>query len=513
MRRQRALIDELVRFADVSDRAEEPWDSNRAQRLLLEYVEEFSARLLDATLGAGELPQLDENWESDMHVVHEFVLHAEREDPRSFDFLTTLVKGKMLTDAVYLGEPEIVGGVEPLANVEVFLDTPILLLLLGHGGSERAVPYLELLEMLKRQEAVVRCFDANVAEAQGILDIAERGARGVLGERIHGDIAAHLASTTAPADIALKADRFASDLLRLEVPPIPLPEPDSRSLGIESSLSKRLKRQMPEYRDRALKTDVRVLASVHRMRGSATASSLPKSGAVLVTRNFGLYKASREFFQGLGSASAVPVCLPMSAFTTMVWVREPMSAPTLPKDRVIAHALAAMNPEEDEWREVNRQANHLREEGGASKADAHRLRVRSESRQALRDENDEGPEPYLEGNVDQVRRRKEENTRIAERRRKRRIEATAARIGRILARLFFVPVIPLLCLGIIFGPLGVLDGAESPVPRVMQVAGTIVFGVLTVASLIDGVSLGRFVRWTADRFEQTSLRLAQRLLG
>ncbi|HEX6665890.1 MAG TPA: hypothetical protein VF081_04785 [Solirubrobacterales bacterium] len=512
MRQQRALIDALVRYGQDQENHQD-WDPDRAQKLLLEYVEEFSARLLDATLGAGELPEIDENWEQDMHVVHGFVLHAEREAPKSFEFLTTLVKGKMLVDAVYLGEPEIVGGVEPLADVEVFLDTPLLLLLLGHGGAERAAPYLELLEMLKRQEAVVRCFDANVAEAQRILEIAEQGARGVLGERIHGDIAAHLALTNAPADIALKSERLASDLLRLEIQPIPLPAADSRSVGIERALSKRLRREMPHYRERTLETDVRVLVSVHRLRGKASASSLPKCGAVMVTRNFGLYKISREFFQGRGAPSTIPTCIPMSAFTTMVWVREPLSAPNLPEDRVIAHALAAMNPEEGEWREVNRQASHIRKEGGGSEADAHRLRVRAESRQALRDDNDEGPEPYLEGDREQVRKRKEENARIDARQRKRRIEGAAAKFGRFVARLIFLPVIPLLCLGIIFGPLGVLAGGDSPIPGPVQIAGTVVFGVLSVASVVDGLSLGRRVEWTADHLEQVALKATRRFLG
>jgi hypothetical protein len=286
------------------------------------------------------------------------------------------------------------------------------------------------------------------------------------------------------------------------------------------ALSKRLRRAMPLYPEPALETDVRALAAVHRQRKDAVPNSLPKCKAVLVTRNYPLYEVSRKFFEGREGSPVIPVCIPMSAFTTMVWVREPLSAPKLPEDRVLAHAYTAMNfDQEDEWREVNEQAVALRREGNASEADAHRLRVRAESRHAL-SEDERGSEtqgdqrePYVEESPEQIRKQRDEDARGDELRRQKRAECIAKRAGETVARALFFAIIPLLCLGIVVGPLGILDGSGSPVPRPLQIVGAVVLAVLTVVSIYDGASLGRRVQWTAARVERGVLRLCLRLFS
>ena len=510
MRQQGALLKALIDFAnDELDSEGRPWKRVRAQEMLLGYVKQFSARLLDATMAGGELPAVDPNWERDQHIVHTFVLHAEAEDPRSFEFLTGLVKGQMLIDAVYLGEREIRDGVEPLSDVEVYLDTPILLRLLGYAGKEMSTPYLELLEMLKKQNANVRCFDTNIAEARRILRAAERGARGEGAERGRGDVVAFLARTASPSDIALKSSRLSSDLLKLGIQPVEIDRLRPDRPREAAALSRKLRGRKPEYGDRALQTDVEAVLTVSALRKGAAALSLPKCRAVFITRNYDLYLVSREVF--FSRDESVPLCIPMSAFTTMVWVREPLSAPGLPEERIIADAYAAMNPDREEWRVVNDQAVKLRADGDVSMGEAHDLRVRGEVDHALAGESADGEEPYLEGTVDQVTQWAEEWARNDSERRRQRLEGRASWVGRLAARLLFAAVVPLLCLGVVYGPLGVFGSAPSFISPPIQWVGTALFLAVSVASIIDGISLGRRARRTATFLEGIARRIALRL--
>lgn len=510
MRQQAALLDALLEYAHECNK---PWSRERARELLLEYVEQFSTRLLDLAVSGADLPEVDEDWEEDHIVVHTFVLHAEETDPRSFEFLEVLVKGQMLADSVYLGEQESLEQLEPLAQVEVFLDTPILLRLLGYAGEEMAAPYLELLEMLKRQKAITRCFDKNIEEAERILAAAERAAADGVPELARGDVVAHLATRAKPSDIALMARRLPRDLLKLGIQPIPLPHFGGRQASDNAALSKKLKRRTPGYSMQARAVDAEAVVAVNNLRRGITARSLPKCKAVFVTRNYSLFKISNEFLDHRSPGPTIPACIPMSAFTTMVWVRQPMSAPKLPRERIIGDAYAAMSPSyEGLWRAVSDEATQLRDDEEITAEDAHQLRVRGESACVLQEEDQGDAEPYLEGDAQQVNQRAEETARKEARWRKHEAERRAKAGGAAVARLLFAVVIPLLAAGIVFGPLGIVSGS-SPLPPALQWVGTAIFASLGLWSFFDGLSLHLTARRTASSLERAAVRIVFWFLG
>jgi hypothetical protein len=511
-REQGALTQELIKFA--LDRFGKGWSPERAQDQLLLYVEQFSARVFQATQGREGMLAIDKDSAQDQHVVHSFVLYALKEDPDSFSFLTSLVKGKMLAEAIYLEEAEIQDGVEPLTNLEVYLDTPILMRALGFMGEELVAPYLELLELLERQGALVRCFQTNVEEAERILAQVAKATELQDGDRASRDVYKHFARIGAtPSDIAVRSRRLSTDLLRLKIQPVELPQARPRHAIDQEALSKVLKRQMPKYRPRTLATDVAALAAVHGLRDGVSARTLPKSKAIFVTRNYSLYKVSAEFFKQRDPDEEIPPCVPMSAFTTMVWVREPLAAPELPKHRVVADACAAMRPGTELWHAFDAEIDKLREEEDISADLAHHLRVDYESEQALMDKTFGDESEYVEGTAKQVAERALEDVRFTAERRQANVEARGARIGRRTARILFAVVIPLLGIGAIFGTLGVFNNVSSPLPDVLQWPGTILFASISIFSFVDGISFRSRVQRTACRFEAVSIKLAKRLHG
>jgi hypothetical protein len=511
-REQNALTQELIRYA--RDQFEKDWDPERAQDQLLLYVEQFSARVFQATQGREGMLAINKDSAQDQHVVHRFVLYALKEDPDSFRFLTSLVKGKMLADAIYLEEAEIQDGAEPLTNLEVYLDTPILMRALGFMGDELVAPYLELLELLERQGALVRCFQTNVEEAKRILAQVAKATEQENGDHASRDVYKHFARIEAtPSDIAVRSQRLATDLLRLKIQPVELPQARSRHAIDQEALAKVLKRQMPKYRRLPLATDVAALAAVHGLRDGVSARTLPKSKAIFVTRNYNLYKVSTEFFKQRDPDEEIPPCVPMSAFTTMVWVREPLAAPDLPKHRIVADACAAMRPGAELWQAFDDEIDKLREEEDISADLAHHLRVDFESEQALMDKTFGDEAEYVEGTAKQVAERALEDVGFVAERRQANVEARGARIGRRAARLLFAVVIPLLGIGAIFGTLGVFSNVSSPLPGVLQWPSTILFAAISISSFVNGISFRSRVQSTARRFERIAIDLAKRLHG
>ena len=511
-REQGALTERLIAFARERFNQRD-WDSGIARDLLIGYVEEFSARVFRATMGHEGIPVIGDTSPLEQYIVHRFVLHAIEEDQTSFEFLASLVKGKMLADAIFLEEANFEDEIASLANLEVYLDTPILLRILGYMGSELSAPYLELLELLSAQGALVRCFQSNMEEAERILRRAAKAAEPDSQDRLSGDLFRHFARIGAtPSDIALLAKRLPTDLLQLKIQPIPLPQLSDRHVSGKHALERMLRREM-QYRQRPLETDASALMAVYGIRERASGDTLARSKAVFITRNYQLHKVSSEFFQRKNPGQTVPICIPMSAFTTMVWVRQPFQAPDLAAHRIIADSAAAIRPSQELWRAFDAEIAKLQEDEDISADLAYHLRVDVESELALMDQTLGDENEYVEGTAKQVAERALENERVERAWREAKLDRNARRLGRFAARTLYCLVIPLLGIGAIFGTLGVLSNFQSPVPGVLQWAGTILFAAIGVLSLADGISFRSRAQRTAGWFESRAAKVARRAYG
>jgi hypothetical protein len=528
-RKQRALITSIIDFAAKSECR---WSETHTKTLLMEYLDAFSTSLVAAAVGGKSIPSGDgHRWIGDQYVVHKFVLHASRADPDSFGFLEMVVKGKMLADAIYMGKEDVAENETPLSKLEVYLDGPILLHLLGYAGPELAAPYLELVELLKKQGANPRCFSESLEEARTILDAASEKVRtGGNRVRFHGDVVAYLVRMgKSRSDIKLLASRLEVNLQNLGVQMADQPPAISRLTTDEARFEEILRERINYSNPIAMTTDLDALTAIHRLRNGQAAKSLGNSKAVFVTRNADLVRASARFFEQRQLGHRIPNCMHDSTFTTMVWLNQPLAAPDLPRERIIADAFAAMNPSHRLWQAFLQEIEDLRNAEDISVEEADILRMATEAKQALMDETLGDDDAYTDGTAKQVLERALENIRAdgeakltaeqtarteAETRLSNQSLVIAKRAkgaGRIGARLIFGALIPVLAAGLIFGPLGPLEGGWSPLPGFLQVLCTGIVIAVSAWSLWEGASLRKLAQRTARLIERGTERLLRSL--
>jgi len=529
LRQQRALITSIVAFA-AEDGCE--WSETHTRTLLMEYLDAFSTSLVAAAVGGKSIPSRDgHSWIGDQYVVHKFVLHASHADPDSFRFLEMVVKGKMLADAIYMGREDVSEGEAPLAKLEVYLDGPILLHLLGYAGPELAAPYLELVDLLKKQGANPRCFRESVEEARSILDAASEKVRSGGGRvRFRGDVVAYLLRLgKSRSDLKLLANQLEANLRDLGVQMADQPPATSRLTTDETRFEEILRERISYTNPIAMTTDLDALTAIHRLRNGRAAKSLGNSKAVFVTRNADLVKASARFFEQHQLGHRIPNCMHDSTLTTMVWLNQPLAAPDLPRDRIIADAFAAMNPSDRLWQAFLREIEDLRRAEDISVEEADILRMATEAKQALMDKTFGDGDAYTEGTAKQVLERAMENMRAeAEKRlveeqlaraevetklrnQSAAIAGRAEKVGRIGARLIFAALVPVLAAGLIFGPLGPLEGGWSPLPELLQIVCSAAVIAASAWSLWQGVSLQRLAQRTARLIQKATERLLRSL--
>jgi hypothetical protein len=88
--------------------------------------------------------------------------------------------------------------------------------------------------------------------------------------------------------------------------------------------------------------------------------------------------------------------------TTIVWLKNPLGAPDLPRKRIIADCYAAMNPPERLWRLYLDEVEALRNRNDLAENDYHLLRYSTEARRALTEITLGDADAFSEGTVREV---------------------------------------------------------------------------------------------------------------
>jgi hypothetical protein len=517
------LVDALTEFASTDFEAD--WNGKKGKAALGDYINGFSSKVLAAAISGGSLHAGDRKRTGDTYIVQRFASMISRRNQNLFDALLTRVKGRMLADAMfYLSE----SADQPpsLKKVEVYLDGPPLLFILGYAGPEMQAPYAELLSMLAAQTAIVRCFEHSVTEAREILDAAAaRANTGGSASSYHGDVVAHLVrSGKSSLDIEMLSNRVEKDLLKLGINPVATPARKPHLQPDEEELAEKLQKALGYGNRLARDRDIDSLTAVHRLREGRQFRELEKCRAIFVTHNFNLFKTSAAFFRRRDKKS-IPPCVFDMSLATMLWLREPSSQPNLPEDRIAASAYAAVNPDDRLWAKYNTEIERLRESGQLNEDDAIFLRYDRDAQEALMDETRGDHEAFTEGTIDQVITRARDNL-LADTRAERnqaqteaaaalktlrvsrdRVKHLARFLGQSVANLGLVIFTSALLLGAIFGPAGPVS--RSVVSGPVQVLCAIVFVGLGLASIFFRSSLLDHRRKVALWFER---RFASALL-
>lgn len=520
----RELVDGVRAFA--KEHFELEWSEQDAADATHRYLDAFSSRVLAAAVTGGDIEAAPPKIDPDRYVIHRFASHVNAANQRLFDALLTRVKGRMLADCMYYVD-ENREEVPSLERVEIYLDGPVLLFVLGYAGPEVQGQYTELLEMLTTQAAVVRCFEHSVTEAREILDAAASKARtGQTGQGFHGDVVSHLVrSDNSPEEIEILSNRLPNDLLRLGINPVETPARKEHLQSDETALDAQLQRRLGYSHKVARERDIDSLTAIYRLRDGREFRNLNECRALFVTHNFSLFRTATAFFRGR-DRKAVPPCAHDAALTTMLWLREPVAAPDLPRDRILGDAYAALNPKPELWLKYHEEIERLRSEGTLQEEDAVFLRYGREAQEVLMDETRGDADAFTSGTVAQVLRRAREIARAdadqrvasAEDREhavagqlrvsQNRIAAAARGIGDFVATGVLVIVSFLILIGLVYGPVGPVQ--EPFVPGVLQlVAAVMAVGASVVTMFFRPTLLEHrqaAASWIAQRLNHLGLR-------
>ncbi len=372
VREEKALVHRLVEFSgEYGPRL----TFESAEQLLLQYIAARGPSLLGDLLGS--TTELDVPPAASFELVHRFVIAVRERDPEGFRYLDTMVKGSLLLAAIQLPDQGRVAS--RFENLDVYLDTRFLLRALGLAGPIPESPAKELLQALFELGANLRVFDSTLSEVVRVLTAVENSLRYGSELRLNSsEVLEHLAAAGYRAsDVALTITRLPRLIATLRAKVVRVPPPSAPLTIDELGFSARLRDRAggpAGYREDALAHDVDAITAIYRLRRGEAQPLLEYAKAIFLTTNTLLVRTSNQFFRPLLRAQSFPLAVTDDELGTLVWLKRPSAAPTLPAGLAIANSYAAMRPPVWLWRAYIDEIARLEKQGDITEDDYYALR-------------------------------------------------------------------------------------------------------------------------------------------
>jgi len=542
-----AVLHKLVQFCS-SRFPEQNWTPDQAGDALLAYLDRDSSDIVAAMVGHRLIRQPEKDVAHAEYIIRSFMADLCQSDPEGFGFIETIVKGSMLANVLIF--PDLDQVERSLDKLEVYLDSQFVLQALGLEGKERKEPRLELIRLLNEQKAKLRVFQHTVDEIRRILSGVAHALRDPeAGKVAYGAIVEHiLASGHSVADIDLAILNLERSIAGLGVTKVAAPPGAKDRVGYGEELRSLLEHKVGYRRGEAVEHDVQSVAAIDCLRRGRVEECVESCHSIFVTKNRALARVVTAFFREQNDAyrtdRAIPHVLPDYLFTTMVWLKRPLEAPDLPRQRIIADCYAAMNRHDELWDRYLKEITRLEAQGTISQHDYYILRFSSVAQTAIMDliVGHSDSEAFIEGTIAEVldkaraaaraeaeaalvsevtaREAAEQKAIAAEQRavdeakrfeaqrqaRRERIHSVAARVGRAVAvgtELVVILVLAALVFLVLYLP-GLPGGLWAVVIASMLVP----LGVFTVANLWFGAT----IKSAVGPLEVTVTRFVERML-
>lgn len=333
--------------------------SDEAVTAICAFFTQFSIPCLRAYLRGTAIPTLLGKHDTDIVLVSQYVLHLQHTDPERFDSIVIMVQGHMLANALLC--PDLHSAPKTYKGVKFYLDTPLLIRLLGLEGELKRAAIDNLISLLHNLGATVVIFSHSRQELERVLNgvanfVDNPKGRGTI-------IMEARRSGTTKSDILLLAgqidDRLAEAKIEVESTPQYISDFQIDEMAFEQVLDD----DVAYFNPRAKEYDINSVRSIYVLRAHTAPSTLEKCKAVLVSSNSGFARAAFDYGQQYEESREVSSVITDFGLANMAWLKAPMGAPSLPTSEILAFSYAALQPSKAFLDKVMVEIDKLEEKG------------------------------------------------------------------------------------------------------------------------------------------------------
>jgi hypothetical protein len=330
-------------------------------------------------------------------IAAQYVLHIIEEGTQAEKAaIEQIAKGSLLSGVLW--SVDVDAPDRRIEALELYLDTTLLLRLLGLCGPVRQSFSQELVDLATRSGVVLACFEHTRRELLGVLSAALAAVSGRTRSAFYGEAVEFIVSegwstSDVEEEIASLEERLADRGVAVR----DRPERDARFTMDEDALSGLLNDDIRYTNPAALDADVDSLASIFVLRKGSYPARLETSRALFVTTNGNLAVVSRQLYKiGEDQMHGVPLALTESQVASYLWARNPGSAESLSMDLLAVGALSIAESEPKVWLKYVEKLEKLRANDRLKERDYVLLRQSLLARSILLNVTSNDPEAFTE---------------------------------------------------------------------------------------------------------------------
>lgn len=356
------------------------YTSSEAEVFLLSFFERQGGSIV---LSADDLRQISfKNSELDFFI-GKFILEENEKRSSLMDYIVELVKGYFVTTALYLQAENLDVTHASFSNVIFYLDTRLLLALLGFKSSQENESVQEMVKSLQRNGAKLACFSYNIEEVENILEAYKQST--VSPRRYPATITLEFfderGASYTHVDAAQKA--FIQKLRNFQVNEISFEaalinagvKDQATGLLNDDELRNILLEMKPSYNVSTLPDDLAAINTVSRIRRGKRLPNIEKCKAVFVTSNPLLVSGTKQLLINHSEDVGFPLAITGNDLCVMAWLKDFERSNNLPKMRLLENVLAALTPSKELMDAYFDNVDYLEKQGDLSGDEAALLRM------------------------------------------------------------------------------------------------------------------------------------------
>lgn len=308
---------------------------------LLSVLSDFTAPTLSAYLKGTAIPDTETAKSSNHVLIGKYLLEIHKTNPESFERFLVLLKGHMVANAILC--PDLKNVSKTYKDVTFYLDTPIVIRILGFEGDYRKENANELIGLLRNLNGRISIFTHTLDEIEHVLKISAD----FIG-RSDGNspiVMEARKSGITKSDILLFLNGLEDDIAKngIEIKQTPRYSEDFQI--DETEFEHQLDEEELFYRNPNAKLhDINSVRSIYELRKGNGPRSIEKCKAIFVTSNSRLSKAAYEYGKRFKEAVEVSVVITDFSLANVAWLKAPVGAPSLPAKEILAYSYASMIP-------------------------------------------------------------------------------------------------------------------------------------------------------------------------
>lgn len=350
-----------------------------AETKLLSFFERRGSTIL---VSVDDLHQQMAKTDESDYFVGKFILTQYEQKTVLMDYISELVKGYFVTTALYLQaeNPDVTRA--SFRNVTFFLDTRILLGVLGYKTPQENDSIQEMVKSLQRNGAKLACFLYNEDEIESILGAYKQSTLYRTSRSTYTlEYFDAIGRKSTPVEAAEK--HFRTKLREeniISVSPSQILEQENLAgctEGILNDLSVReiVSKLKPSYKFEGFSDDITAVNTVSRLRAGKKLQYIEKCKAVFVTSNTVLITAVKQYFKEYSIDYGFPIIISGDDLCVLAWLKDFEIDNNLPQMRLLENVMAAITPTRELMDAYLTNLNNLKQQGKIDDDEISLLRV------------------------------------------------------------------------------------------------------------------------------------------